>query len=422
MELLATDFLLALGAIVIIDLLLAGDNAIVIALAARNLPPDLQKRAILWGTVGAIAVRTAMTLVVVWLLRLPGLMLAGGVMLIWIAYQLLAPENGKDETTKVSPAASFWAALRTIVVADMVMGLDNVLAVAGAAHGSYLLVALGLLISVPIMVFGSTLLLRYVERFPWLIYLGAGVLAWTAVKMIGHEPMVKDWFPDGLGAALVQAVTVLAVLFAGFLRNHRRLESRIASRLTRFSEALTGGPNCNHPAEGGLSMLKILVPVDGSGNTAHAVRQVIREAARNRELEVHLLNVQTPLSRSVAQFLSRKSRAEWHHERAEDALRPTRAQLDAAGIAYTVHIELGRKAETIVGMARRLGCDHIVMGTARKNSLTRMLEASVTNRVLELTTIPVEVIAGDDVSRLERYGIPVGLGGALTLLLFAVAD
>lgn len=152
MDILSSQFLLALGAIIIIDLLLAGDNAIVIALAARKLPADLQRRAILWGTVGAIAVRTAMTLVVVWLLRLPGLMLVGGAMLVWIAYQLLAPEKDHDASAAVNPASGFWAALRTIVVADMVMGLDNVLAVAGAAHGSFLLVALGLLISVPIMV------------------------------------------------------------------------------------------------------------------------------------------------------------------------------------------------------------------------------------------------------------------------------
>lgn len=169
-------------------------------------------------------------------------------------------------------------------------------------------------------------------------------------------------------------------------------------------------------------MPKVLVPVDGSPNAEQAVRHVIREHKGRQAMEVHLLNVQTPLSRSVAQFLSRKSREDWHREQAAEALRRSRELLADAGIEHVTHVELGRKAEVIVALAARLKCDHIVMGTARKNSLTRLLEASVTNRVLELTTVPVEVIAGTGISRFERYGIPAGLGGALTLLLLAVAD
>src|SRR5215471_5222422 len=128
------EFLTALAAIVIIDLVLAGDNAIVIALAARGLPPTLQRRAIVWGTCGAIAVRSAMTMAAVWLLHVPGLLLAGGLLLIWIACRLVTPKSEDDR--QVDPPSSFWEAMRTIVVADAVMGLDNVLAVAGAAQGS----------------------------------------------------------------------------------------------------------------------------------------------------------------------------------------------------------------------------------------------------------------------------------------------
>ena len=174
----ASQFLSALLAIIVIDLVLAGDNAIVIALAARGLPAHLQKRAILWGAVGAIAVRSLMTVVVVWLLKIPGLLLVGGALLVWIAYQLLQPDDGASDAH--SPVATgFWGAMRTIVIADAVMGLDNVLAVAGAAHGSYLLVVLGLAISVPIVVWGSTVVLKVVERYPGVVYLGAGVLVWT---------------------------------------------------------------------------------------------------------------------------------------------------------------------------------------------------------------------------------------------------
>jgi YjbE family integral membrane protein len=131
---------------------LAGDNAIVIALAARNLPAHLQKKAIVWGTVGAIVVRSVMTIGVVWLLKIPGLMLVGGLGLLWIAYKLLADDGG-DEHGPV--ATTFWGAMRTIVIADALMGVDNVLGVAGAAHGAIDLVIIGLLVSVPIVVFGS---------------------------------------------------------------------------------------------------------------------------------------------------------------------------------------------------------------------------------------------------------------------------
>ena len=155
MEFLSAPWWTALAAIIVIDLVLAGDNAIVIALAARSLPKNLQRQAIIWGTVGAITVRTAMTLVVVWLLQIPGLMLVGGLGLIWIAYKLLA-DDPSGEDAHGTGANTFWGAMKTIIVADALMGIDNVLGVAGAAHGSFDLVVIGLLISVPIVVFGST--------------------------------------------------------------------------------------------------------------------------------------------------------------------------------------------------------------------------------------------------------------------------
>ena len=188
MELFTAPWWSALLAIILIDLVLAGDNAIVIALAARSLPPNLQKKAIIWGTIGAIVVRSAMTVGVVWLLKIPGLMLVGGLGLLWIAYKLLADEGGGEHRGPV--ASTFWGAMKTIVVADALMGIDNVLGVAGAAHGSFDLVIIGLLVSVPIVVFGSTMVLKLVERFPVIIKLGAAVLAFTAAKMIVSEPLL----------------------------------------------------------------------------------------------------------------------------------------------------------------------------------------------------------------------------------------
>ena len=169
-------------------------------------------------------------------------------------------------------------------------------------------------------------------------------------------------------------------------------------------------------------MVKVLVPVDGSPNSMYAVRHVMQEFAKQRSIEIHILNVQAPLSRHIAQFVSRKSRASFHADQAAKALLPVRKALDDAGVPYSAHIETGKKAVVIAEMAGKLGCDHIVMSTARKNSFTRMLQASVTNQVLELTTVPVAVVAGDAVSKLERYGIPAGVGGAMTLMLLAVAD
>jgi len=219
MELFSAAWWSALLAIVLIDLVLAGDNAIVIALAARNLPQHLQKKAIVWGTVGAIVVRSGMTVGVVWLLKIPGLMLVGGLGLLWIAYKLLA-DAGDDEHS--GPVAhTFWGAMKTIVIADALMGIDNVLGVAGAAHGAMDLVVLGLLISVPIVVFGSSVVLKLVERFPVIIRLGAAVLAFTAAKMIVGEPWLDAVFdpPEAIHTAArwaTYAVAIVGVLGAGW--------------------------------------------------------------------------------------------------------------------------------------------------------------------------------------------------------------
>jgi YjbE family integral membrane protein len=426
---------LRLPAIVVIDLVLAGDNAIVIALAARSLPVALRKRAIVWGAVGAIGVRSLMTVIVVWLLHIPGLLLAGGLLLLWIAYRLLLPDADPGDTHGPAPA-TFWGAMRTIVIADAVMGLDNVLAVAGAAHGSYLLVVTGLVISVPIVVWGSTMVLRVVDRFPGVVYVGAGVLVWTAVKMIDGEPLIKPWLEATPMLGLLAYLAIPIVLGAGFLRNHRQLESRIHARLAAARHALPARASEDTPAAtamaatpaaaptpstaGELPMLNVLVPVDASPNALRAVRHAIAEYRRHHELRLHLLNVQPRLSRHAARFVSRANRDGWLHDRAEFAMSAAVALLTDAGVPYEKHWATGERAEQICGAARRLSIHHIVMGTARKNSLTRMIEDSVTHRVLETAPVPVEIVIGDAVSRWERWGLPagvLGLGGLVVLAL-----
>ena len=212
MELFSVPWWSALLAIILIDLVLAGDNAIVIALAARKLPPDLQKKAILWGTVGAIVVRSLMTFAVVWLLQIPGLMLVGGLGLFWIAYKLIA---GDAETQHDDVGAvTFWGAMKTIVVADALMGIDNVLGVAGAASGSFELVAIGLLISIPIVVFGSQVVLKMVERWPVIIVFGGAVLAFTAAQMVVNEPLLDVLFDGGTWAHDAARVSVHVIFIA----------------------------------------------------------------------------------------------------------------------------------------------------------------------------------------------------------------
>ncbi|OXB93995.1 TerC family protein [Parageobacillus galactosidasius] len=228
MELFSMEFLSALLSIIIIDLVLAGDNAIVIGLAARNLPKHQQKKAVIWGTVGAVVIRALATLFVVWLLKVPGLLLIGGILLVWIAYKLLIEEKGHD----VEAGGSLWEAIRTIIIADALMGLDNVLAVAGAAHGNFLLVILGLLISVPIMVWGSTLILKWIERFPIIITIGAGVLAWTASKMIVDEPFLDQYFANPVVKYGFEILVIAGVIAAGTLKKKKgenQLETKAAN-------------------------------------------------------------------------------------------------------------------------------------------------------------------------------------------------
>lgn len=216
------DLLSNLLAIIIIDLVLAGDNAIVIALATQNLPKAQQKKAILWGTIGAILIRSAMTFVALWLLKIPGLLAVGGIALLWIAYKLLTNDDSEHEGH--SGATSFASAMKTIIIADAVMGVDNVLAVAGAAEGSFMLVVIGLLISIPIVVFGSQLVLRLLTQYPWLIYVGAGVLVVTGTEMISEEPLVSEWFNVHHWRVLALNITGLALILGFGWRKRQKLD------------------------------------------------------------------------------------------------------------------------------------------------------------------------------------------------------
>lgn len=220
LEIFSTAFLSALFAIVLIDLVLAGDNALIIGLVARNLPKEQQSKVIFWGTFGAIAIRAAMAVVVVYLLAIPGFLLVGGLALIWIARKLLNPGSDMavhEASLTAKPVTSLWSAVRTVIIADAVMGVDNVIAIGGAAQGSLFLLILGLAISVPIIVWGSHLVIKLVDRFPAVILLGGAVLAWTAYAMIIREPFLATWFTAHPATKIVAAVLIFSISLSPWL-------------------------------------------------------------------------------------------------------------------------------------------------------------------------------------------------------------
>jgi|SRR5690349_1712238 YjbE family integral membrane protein len=191
-ELMTSQFWLGLGAIIWVNIILSGDNAVVIALAARSLPERQQKLAILWGAAAAVVLRIILTIVAVELLKLSFLKLIGGVLLFWIAVKLLVPEDDGDGDVKSSD--HLIGAIKTILIADLVMSLDNVIAVAAVAKGSIVLLVLGLLISIPLVVFGATLLMKVMERYPVIVTVGAALIGYVAGEMLVTDPTVLEWF------------------------------------------------------------------------------------------------------------------------------------------------------------------------------------------------------------------------------------
>ena len=201
-------FWVAVGQIILIDILLGGDNAVVIALACRQLPPHQRVKGILWGTAGAILLRVILIAFALTLLQLPFLKIVGGALLIWIGIKLLVPEQ--DDEHSVEASDKIWNAVKTVIIADLVMSIDNVIAIAGAAQGAgehqMVLVVFGLLVSIPIIVWGSQFVLKLMDRFPAIITLGGMLLGWIAGTMIHTDPLLVSHLPQdkiwnyGLGA------------------------------------------------------------------------------------------------------------------------------------------------------------------------------------------------------------------------------
>jgi YjbE family integral membrane protein len=215
MDMFTTQFFVSLLQIIWIDLLLSGDNAVVIALACRNLPPEQRKMGIWLGAGAAIGLRIIFALMITYLLAVPFLKIVGGILLFWIAIKMIAMNDGHGE---IEAPTTMWSAIKTVAIADAVMSLDNVLAVAAASHGNVWLFTFGLVLSVPLIIYGSNFVLTMLQRFPILIWLGAALLGWIAGDMITGDP----WFVGKFGQAtgLVQylgdTIGALLVVAAGF--------------------------------------------------------------------------------------------------------------------------------------------------------------------------------------------------------------
>ncbi|MED1801023.1 TerC family protein [Brevibacillus porteri] len=220
------DFLVqswsALLAIILIDIVLSGDNAVVIAMAARNLPKQQQKKAIFIGTFGAITLRIVFAAMVVWLIQIPLLKAIGGLLLLQVAYKLLAADEGEDN---IKSGTTLMGAVGTIIYADALMSLDNVIAVAGVSHGSITLIAIGVLVSIPIILIGSAFILKALERFPIIAYIGSGILAWTAGDMIVKDKIIQNYISSTVGLIITIVLTV-AVILAGWLKSRKSKEEK----------------------------------------------------------------------------------------------------------------------------------------------------------------------------------------------------
>jgi YjbE family integral membrane protein len=217
-EFLTGAFWVAVGQIILIDILLGGDNAVVIALACRGLPAKQRKLGIIYGTAGAIVLRVILIAFALALLAIPYLKLVGGLLLVWIGVKLLMPQDD-DDHGNIQSSDKLWGAVKTVIVADLVMSVDNVLAIAGAAESAgqhqLFLVIFGLVVSIPIIVAGSQIVLKLMDRFPIIITLGGMLLGWIAGQMIYTDPGLKPYLPDSktweYGAAIAGALLVLAV-------------------------------------------------------------------------------------------------------------------------------------------------------------------------------------------------------------------
>jgi YjbE family integral membrane protein len=397
MEFLSTpEFWIAVGQIIMIDILLGGDNAVVIALACRKLPPKQRTQGILWGTAGAIILRVILIFFALQLLAIPFLKIVGAILLVWIGVKLLVPEH-EEGHANIEGSDKLWGAVKTVIIADFVMSVDNVIAIAGAAEASgtghsMALVIFGVLVSIPIIVWGSQMVIKLMDRFPIIITLGGMLLGWIAGTMTVTDPAlvnpdVMPQFPKIVatdmvryGAGIAGALLVLAL--GKWLSRHRRIKAGPAVA------PVASAPSATHFG-------RVLLAVDGSETSARAVQHLVamrKELLDADAMAIHVINVQLPVSGDVASFVAAKSLDEYHAEKAEEALAPARAVLDAAGLKYEAQHRVGSPGATIAETAQSLGCGLILMGTRGAGGAGAVLLGSVAQSTVEHAGVPVLLV------------------------------
>ena len=386
-QFLTADFLIAVGQIIMIDILLGGDNAVVIALACRKLPPAQRRLGILWGTAGAIVLRVILIFFALTLLQIPFLKIVGALLLLWIGIKLLLPEH-EEAHGNIQASDRLWGAVKTVIVADFVMSLDNVIAIAGAAEGAgdhqMPLVIFGLVISIPIIVWGSQLVIKLMDRFPVVITLGGMLLGWIAGQMIVTDPVLKTW-AEAHGAWLHYGASVVGALFV--LVVGKWLAQRAQARRVPV-------PVAPAPAQAAVGMQRIALAVDGSEPSDRALAYVIglQRGRPDSPLELHLVNVQRPVSGEVSRFVPGQNLKDYHAENAERAMAPARARLSEAGMAFTEHRSVGDPALMIAEIAKAQHCDLIVMGSRGLGGHTAGLVGSVAQGTIVAAPVPVLLV------------------------------
>lgn len=223
--------------IIVVNILLSGDNAVVIALACRNLSDRYRNPAILAGSAGAVVIRIVFCLIIAWLLEIPAIKLVGGLLLLWIGVKLMVPED-EDNGDGVKGAGNLWGAIQTIIIADVVMSLDNVIAIVAAAKGDMLLIVIGIVMSVPLIVFGSQLLLKVLNRFPILVIAGAGLLGWLGGEIMAGDKLVHHWVEanTGLWGERIAAVVGAAIVVGLGTMMKRRAEAKAVTEVEDLSD------------------------------------------------------------------------------------------------------------------------------------------------------------------------------------------
>ena len=367
----------ALFQISVINILLSGDNAVVIALACKDLPAKQQKQAFAIGAGGVVILMTALTGAAAYLLTLPYLEVIGSALLLWIGIKLLSEDAEEGE---VKRSASFWGAVRTIIIADIVMSLDNVLGMAGAAKGHLGMLFVGMVITIPLILFGSALIMKLMNRFPVFITFGAGLLGWVAGEMAIADPLIEHTVATR--AHYIEFVAPLVGAFLVVVTGHMLARRRRAEQPGAPEAEVVSGDGAEEPA--GPAVRSVVFAIQEGSDIASAADHVVALCRRQPAVAVHLLCVRHPLPQYVSRFIAGRELAAHHRERGMAVLKAAAERLDARGLRHADHVLVGDRAETIVQFARDKRCDRIVLAKPARGPIAGLVLGTLDQQVRHL--------------------------------------